>query len=364
VTLTKYPTATDNCDGPITGATSAPLAYFEKGTYAIIWEFRDETGNTSTQTQSVVVADNQAPVPDVGSLPALNGSCSVPITQFPTATDNCKGTIVATTTDPLVYSATGNDTINWRFDDGNGNIAVQPQTVTITDHTPPVPDVAALPVIQSDCRAYICSKPTATDDCKGKIVASTADPLFYVNKGAYTLHWTYSDGNGNTSSQTQTVIVADNTAPVPDAAQLPVIQGNCCISVCTKPTATDNCRGRVIGATSDPLFYSQKGTYAIHWTFNDGNGNTSSQTQTVIVADNTPPVPNVNPLPPITGSIHCGKCSTVRCYPSATDNCKGRIVGTTASPLTYCYRGNFVIVWKYNDGNGNITTQNQTVYIR
>jgi hypothetical protein len=288
VTLTKYPTATDNCDGPITGATSAPLAYFEKGTYAIIWEFRDETGNTSTQTQSVVVADNQAPVPDVGSLPALNGSCSVPITQFPTATDNCKGTIVATTTDPLVYSATGNDTINWRFDDGNGNIAVQPQTVTITDHTPPVPDVAALPVIQSDCRAYICSKPTATDDCKGKIVASTADPLFYVNKGAYTLHWTYSDGNGNTSSQTQTVIVADNT----------------------------------------------------------------------------PPVPNVNPLPPITGSIHCGKCSTVRCYPSATDNCKGRIVGTTASPLTYCYRGNFVIVWKYNDGNGNITTQNQTVYIR
>ncbi len=364
LSVTEFPTATDNCSGQIVGTTTDPLSYSTRGTSTITWRYVDASGNAVTQQQTVTVTDQTPPVPDVSPLPTLDGSCSITITQFPTALDNCMGTVVGTTTDPLTYSNTGAYTITWRYDDGNGNIATQTQSVIVADHTPPVPDVAQLPAVQGNCWVYICAKPTATDDCRGKIIATTADPLYYTHNGTYVITWRYDDGNGNIATQTQTVIVADNIAPVPNVAQLPVIQGNCMVSVCSKPTATDNCKGLITATTTDPLLYTRKGTYVIHWNYNDGNGNTSSQTQTVNVVDNAAPVPNVGILPAITGYIHCGRCFTITCYPTATDNCKGRIVGTTSSPLTYCYRGNFVITWKYNDGNGNITTQNQTVYIR
>ncbi|HLP65843.1 T9SS type A sorting domain-containing protein, partial [Flavobacterium sp.] len=49
------------------------------------------------------------------------------------------------------------------------------------------------------------------------------------------------------------------------------------------PTATDNCAGTITATTNDPLTYNTQGTYTVTWSYNDGNGNTSTQQQTVIV---------------------------------------------------------------------------------
>ncbi len=46
------PTATDNCEGSITGTTTDPLTYTAQGTYTIHWTYDDGNGNTSTQTQT------------------------------------------------------------------------------------------------------------------------------------------------------------------------------------------------------------------------------------------------------------------------------------------------------------------------
>ncbi|RZM18123.1 MAG: hypothetical protein EOO88_41565, partial [Pedobacter sp.] len=51
-----------------------------------------------------------------------------------------------------------------------------------------------------------------------------------------TINWTYDDGNGNTSSQVQTVIIDDVTAPVADISTLPDATGECSVTV-TAPTA-------------------------------------------------------------------------------------------------------------------------------
>jgi len=64
------------------------------------------------------------------------------------------------------------------------------------------------------------------------------------------VHWTFSDGNGNSSTANQTVIVKDATAPV--APVLANVTGECSATV-TAPTTTDNCAGTVTGTTSDPL---------------------------------------------------------------------------------------------------------------
>jgi gliding motility-associated-like protein len=102
-----------------------------------------------------------------------------------------------------------------------------------------------------------------------------------ANAGIYTCQVT---GSGACDGAfTINVIVGDNIAPVPNTATLPDITGDCHTIVANIPTATDNCSGPINATTTDPLSYSLPGTYVIHWTYNDGHGNTATQNQNVIV---------------------------------------------------------------------------------
>src|SRR5699024_8705662 len=58
---------------------------------------------------------------------------------------------------------------------------------------------------------------------------------------------------------------------------------NCDSLITDFPMATDNCDGEIIATTSDPLSYSDEGTYTITWTYTDSAGNESQQTQSVEV---------------------------------------------------------------------------------
>ncbi|MEJ8757208.1 gliding motility-associated C-terminal domain-containing protein [Pontibacter sp. H259] len=59
------------------------------------------------------------------------------------------------------------------------------------------------------------------------------------------------------------------------------------------------------------------------------------------------------------------ECSaTISRAPSAVDACAGTVIGTTTDPLTYTTQGTHVITWKFDDGNGNVTTATQNVIIK
>ena len=66
------------------------------------------------------------------------------------------------------------------------------------------------------------------------------------------------------SSQTQTMIVQDTAAPVPDAAVLLVITGECSAAVSIPPTATDNCAGRMLGQQAILCFTPSKALTLLH----------------------------------------------------------------------------------------------------
>src|SRR5690606_835022 len=186
----------------------------EQGTYTVTWNFNDGNGNITTQTQTVIVDDVTAPVADVAELPAVNGECSATVSAVPTSTDNCGGTINGTTEDALTYTEQGTYNVTWSFDDGNGNITTQEQTVIVDDVTAPVADVAELPTVTGECSATVAVVPTATDNCGKTINGTTEDALTYTEQGTYTVTWTFDDGNGNTSTQEQIVIVIDIDTPV------------------------------------------------------------------------------------------------------------------------------------------------------
>ncbi|WP_299336619.1 HYR domain-containing protein [uncultured Psychroserpens sp.] len=347
------PTAPDNCKGTIVGYTTDPTTYTQQGSYVITWIFDDGAGNTSQQLQNVIIDDTTAP-----DSPILNDfvdQCFAAI-PTPTTTDNCAGVISGTTTDPTNYTDQGTYIVNWTFDDGNGNSIVVQQTVIVDDTSNPIPDVTNLPTLTAECNLDVTTIPTATDDCLGSIQATTTDALSYSDQGTYTITWNYDDGNGNTVSQTQTVIINDTTAP--EAVVLADVIGQCDAEV-TAPTTTDNCLGTVTGTTSDPLVYTTQGNYLITWSFDDGNGNSYNVTQNVIIEDTEAPIPDNANLDTLTGECEV----TVSETPTATDNCKGSVIGTTSDPLSYTDQGTYSITWTFDDGNGNVSTQTQTVIV-
>ncbi|GAB4094174.1 HYR domain-containing protein [Flaviaesturariibacter terrae] len=265
-------------------------------------------------------------------------SCDASVAvSAPTASDNCSNAVVTgVRSDNQPLNATypkGVTTITWTATDAVGNQSTQAQTVTVTDNVAPVANVATLPVLNGQC-SVTATAPTATDNCSGIVTATTADPLTYTVQGTYVIHWAYTDGSGNQTVQTQQVIVKDNTAPVPNVANLATVKGECSVSV-PAPTATDNCSGQLTATTVDPTSYTAQGSYTIHWVYTDASGNTAQQDQTVIVKDVTPPV--IACAFNVTVNAAPNSCGATVSYnaPSATDNCGNGALPTSLDGYTY-----------------------------
>jgi len=98
--------------------------------------------------------------------------------------------------------------------------------VAVGDTVAPVLDVANLPTITGTCNTLTIPTPTATDACMGVITATTTSPLVYTLEGTYTIVWNYDDGNGNSASQNQTVIISVQPLPVTNTTVTYCIQEN------------------------------------------------------------------------------------------------------------------------------------------
>lgn len=357
--ITSAPTASDNCAGIVTATTTDPLTYSQPGNYTITWTYSDGNGNTSSQTQNVVINDLTPPVALDVNLPMLTSTCSLTVTSIPAAFDSCTRKIITgSTTSPLTYNNPGLYTITWTYTDSSGNSSTQQQQVSIVDFTAPVPDLPVLDTIRAECTVTVTDTPAATDNCNCTVIAGvTSDPLSYSTEGIYTITWRYTDRSGNTSTQTQVVIIDDVTLPVPMVTELPVLHGECSYTVTSFPQATDNCGTTISATTSDPLVYTQQGSHIITWVYDDLHGNRATQTQSIMIRDSTPPVPEVSELPVITSV-----CSVELIPPYATDNCGARITATTPL-MNITNQGTHTVLWTYDDGNGNAATQNQTVII-
>ncbi|MFT6096236.1 MAG: hypothetical protein ACJAVQ_001141, partial [Nonlabens sp.] len=246
------PTATDNCtNATVTVTNDAILPIVGNGITVVTWTYDDGNGNTSTQTQNVIIDDVTAPTPNVVALADVTGECSVIILVAPTATDNCTNAIVTATNDAaLPIVGNGTTLVTWTYDDGNGNTSTQTQNVIIDDVTAPTPDVPALADVTAECEVTSLVAPTGTDNCVATVIVTNDVTLPITTQGTTLVTWTYDDGNGNTSTQTQNIIIDDLTAPTPDGPALDVT-AECEILFLVAPTATDNCTNAMVTVTNN-----------------------------------------------------------------------------------------------------------------
>ena len=139
----------------------------------------------------------------------------------------------------------------------------------------------------ASCSVNQLVTPVATDNCGGTVTVSNDALLPITAQGTTIVTWTFTDSEGNESTQEQEVIIEDTEDPVPDVETLEDIIGDCeeGITSLIAPTATDNCAGSVTGTTDVTLPITTPGTSEITWTFDDANGNTITQVQTLIVPE-------------------------------------------------------------------------------
>jgi hypothetical protein len=162
--------------------------------------------------REITVEDTQVPIPYLAELPDITAECEVNSLSKPTATDACSGTIEGVHDVDLPILTQGNYTVTWTYDDGNGNIAVQEQTVLVEDSSQPVITCPAEQSInlESGQSVYTVSgtefDPTeASDNCELASVlndfndAETLDGYEFP-EGTTTVIWTALDIAGNTQS--------------------------------------------------------------------------------------------------------------------------------------------------------------------
>ena len=319
---------------------------------------------------TVTANDNTAPVPDMPSLPALTGECSVAMATAPNATDNCDTGTITGTTD--AFPVTSTSTITWTFTDGAGNVTTQTQQVTITaDVTRPVPVEASLSALTGECSVTLAmamaAAPTATDNCDVGTITGTTDAASFPITANSMITWTFTDMTGNTTTQDQQVVV-DMTRPAPVEASLSALTGECSVTLAmamaVAPTATDNCDVGTITGTTDAASFPITANSMVTWTFTDMTGNTTTQTQQVtITPDMTGPTPVEASLSALTGECSVTLVMAMAAAPTATDNCDvGTITGTTDA-ASFPITTNSMITWTFTDATGNTTTQTQQVTI-
>ncbi|WP_196888197.1 HYR domain-containing protein [Aureivirga sp. CE67] len=220
-----------------------------------------------------------------------------------------------------------------------------------------ISNIGEIQDLTSQCEVTSIENPEVTDNCSSNVII-TNDAIFPITETTV-VTWTFEDESGNISSQTQNIIIDENT-------ELEVIELDNLIAECelleediVAPTTMDNCTGEITATTESNLNFTEQGTFEIVWIFNDGNDNEIEVIQNVIIDDITNP--EVIELADLTSECEILEAEIV--VPTTMDNCAGEITATTESNLNFTEQGTFEIVWVFNDGNDNEIEVIQNVII-
>ena len=343
------------------------------------WTATDSCGHTATWTVYVKVVDTTPPEVVAGVPAELTLDCGSDLpADEPTFSDACDADLTV-----LVGSSIAPDgncgyivSRSWKAVDDCGNSTTVNQTIYLIDTIAPVitldhpvygplADGDTLVVECGQLPGFDMNSVELSDNCCD---SSSVEFVEYVTNGdcqsdgyAYLLHcgWIAEDCCGNTSELFLTIIVEDNTPP--ELVGVPADLIAQCDDIPPVPDvfALDNCDDDVEVTFGE----SQTGTgcnmtIIRTWTATDDCGNQTTATQTIVLADNTPPVLVGVP------ADATFECDDVPAPPdvTATDNCDDDVEVTFGESQTGTDCNKTIVrTWTATDDCGNQTTATQTI---
>ena len=363
--------ATDDCSSFEITTTTDTLFGECASNYDLIRTFTvtDACGNMADAQQVISIRDTEAPV--IASV--FDEVLTIECDQIwsPTdldAQDNCSAVSWELSIDTVGTPSTGVyqlDVIHTAVD-ACGNAASTPQTVAVSDTTPPafvsVPEDLTL-----SCEDVIpFEMAVATDNCTAVTVEASDDLALEVALGEHLLTRTFTatDAQGNIAQAVQLISIVDATAP--EFTFVPADYTVECSEDLTllDATAQDNCSDVSILVSSVTTPGGATGNYTLTRTFTatDDAGNSTSASQTITVQDTTAPEFTTVPAD---YTVECTDDMPLEAA-TAIDACGPVTVEVSSITTPGNAAGNYVITRTFtaSDDAGNSTSASQTINVQ
>ena len=377
----------DNCSissvvNNLNNSSSLAGYTFNHGTTTAVWTVTDNSGNTSTCSNSITVFDGQSPSISCIGDQTVNtdlGNCTYTVqnTGFdPSYSDNCSANIEYTLSGSTsgigsslaaVSFNSGLTSVDWVATDIDGNTSGCSFNITVLDNQNPVITCSGNLTQNADagnCDAVVTFNVSATDNCDANVVSNpSSGSVFPV--GTSIVNSIATDLSGNTSTCSFNITVVDNQNPIITCSG-DITQsndpGNCSAAVTFNIDATDNCDISSIISTPASGDNFPVGNTTVNSIATDVNGNTSSCSFIVTVVDDENPV--ITCSGNITQNASLGNCSAVVTFSStATDNCGvSSVVSNPSSGSTFNV-GTTTITSTATDVHGNTSSCSFTVTV-
>ena len=359
------PLATNHNCGDLTVTNDAPTQ-FPHGPTTVTWTAVDASGNFTTCQQTVTVTDSEAPTltcpADILTTNSL-GQCSVAVSLgLPVATnDNC-GILIVTNNSPTLFPV-GTNLVTWTAVDTTGNTTTGLQTVIVWDIAPPVLTCATNKTVARGA-SWSFDEPIAVDGHCGSNLPPTIQNTVTnesLCQTSVTRTWQFTDCCTNSVTCSQTVIIADTAELVLIPATNKTVECGLAWAF-DEPTVLAGCCGTnyslvLLGTVTngDSCQFNITRT----WQATDCHTNTATCSQTITIADTTPPV------------LTCAANKAVACgaawsfdEPVALDACSG--TNLTLVILNTLTNGNscqtiITRTWQATDTCTNSAVCSQTV---
>lgn len=348
--VTAVPTATNDCGFTFDGTTNDPTTFDEIGVHTITWEYDDGEGNITTQEQTVELVET-TPTPIVADLPVLTGECSVEVTENPVAYNKCATSVEE------VYEINLGDLFGLTFDCGTGSDYDEVDFGFTWTSTAPADAISSLTLEINggvNCDGVTDLPFDLNGNDQGVVQAWSwcncdktntfsrtieLDPADYIVGGENEI---YITNPGNWIGLSENVDWNDAYARI-----------------------TVNYIEPIEGTTADPLLYDELGDYTVTWTYEDENGNTSTQEQSVSVVDTEAPVVSDCPAD-ITIATNNDNCTAIVTWdePTAVDNCDDNPTITQSHTSGSVFPlGVTDVIYTFTDEAGNESTCEFTVEV-
>ena len=370
-------TATDACG-------SATLTYTDSMTGSCptivtrIWTATDPCGNASSCQQTITVVDTTPPAALTKNITVnLNAGGIVTITASQVnngSWDGCGGVTLSVVPSAFTCADVGPNTVTLTVIDDCGNVSTNTATVTVNDPTPPTiscpPAVTvecstAVPAPAVDFASFTSQGGSSSDNC-AVTIAHLGDVVSNETcADSFTITRTYQaiDSIGNISTCSQTILVADTTAPTISTLPAPVTVECPVTPDFATPTANDDCgtANMTFNDVTKPGACANAYSVTRTWTATDACGNASTASQTISVVDTTAPIiTNVGAAQTIEFPA-----TPVFSTPSATDACgpANLTFNDVTAPGTCVGSYSVTRTWTATDACGNPATASQTISV-
>jgi autotransporter-associated beta strand protein len=381
------PVALDNCPGVLLSSNIPSGSAFAVGTNLVTYIATDSNGQHTTNSFTVTVIDNTAPVVSVAPLTIqLDSGGSYTLTPanvaslVASATDACG--LLSTNVYPNFFTCAdvGVTNVTVVVADIHGNTTTNLAAVTVQDVTPPVVAVTPL-TIQLDSGGSYTLTPanvasllvSATDAC-GLLSTNVYPNVFScADVGVTNVTVVVADIHGNATTNLAAITVEDKVAPVVSVAPLTIqldSGGSYTLSAANVASlvvsATDACG--LLSTNVSPVSFScaDVGVTNVEVVVADIHGNTTTNLAAVTVEDKVAPavvVQGISVQLDMNGVYTLSAGDVASLVVSATDACGLLSTNVSPSSFTYCDVGNTNVTLTVTDIHGNVTTNHPAIAV-